>query len=151
MIDVTHKPEAGDSQGIDGGDPETIVAEAMAAYERGDLETLSRFVHPEAEIEMLVLQGDVAHGPEGVRDTLERARSGVHHPTATRIERVGDDAALMVGRIQYADPARGGVIDRKAVWLTVVRDGLIWRTRVFRTPAEARAAYAELHAQRPVH
>ena len=128
-------------------DPASIVAEAMSAYERGDLEALAGFIHPDAEIEMFARQRDVAVGPDGLRDTLESVREGVHKPTMTRIENVGDDAALMVGRIQYADTERGGVIDRNAVWLTVLRDGLLWRTRVFGTPAEARAAYAELRAE----
>jgi hypothetical protein len=92
---------------------------------------------------MFARQRDVALGPDGLRDTLESVR--LHRPTVTRIERVGDDAALMVGRIQYADSG-GGVTDRKAVWLTILRDDLVWRTRVFGTPAEARAAYAELRA-----
>lgn len=127
-------------------DPATIVADAMAAYERGDLEALALFIHAEAEIEMFARQRDVARGPEGLRDTLESAREGLHRPTVTRFESVGDDAALMIGRIQYTD-AGGGVTDRSAVWLTVLRDGLVWRTRVFGTAAEARAGYAELRME----
>jgi hypothetical protein len=49
----------------------------------------------------------------------------------------------MIGRIQYTDP-RGSLTDRKAVWLTVLRDGLLWRTRVFESDTEARAHYASL-------
>jgi hypothetical protein len=136
--DETYGPLAGE-----GVDPATVVAEAMAAYERGDLDAVATFVHPDAEIEMVPLDDDVI-GPEGLRETLERLDGGIHKPTMTRIERVGDDAALMVGRIQYADPTLGGVADRPAVWLSVLRDGLIWRTRVFRTAEDAHAAYAEM-------
>ena len=141
VTDETEPATANERERVSSGDPAAVVGEAMAAYERGDLEGLSRFIHPDAEIEMLVLQGDVALGPDGLRDTLESVRGGLHKPTMTRIENVGDDAAVMIGRIQYTDPVRGGVTDRNAAWLTILRDGMVWRTRVFGTPDEARAAY----------
>ena len=146
---VTNETEPSATGGSEGTavDPARVVAEAMAAYERGDLEALSSFIHPQAEIEMLALQRDVALGPEGLVDTLENVRDRLHKPTMTRIEAVADDAALMIGRIQYADPDRG-VTDRSAVWLTVLRDGMLWRTRVFGNTADARAAYAELREGR---
>jgi hypothetical protein len=143
VVEETEPAAPGGSGPTAPAGPARIVGEAMAAYERGDLEALSRFVHSDAEIEMLALQGDVARGPDGLRETLESMREGLHRPTMTRIETIGDDAALMIGRIQYADPDRG-VTDRSAVWLTVLRDGMLWRTRVFGNAAEARAAYAEL-------
>jgi len=118
-----------------------VVAEAMAAYQRGDLDALAALVHPEAEIEMLALGGTAAHGPEGLVEAIVRAREGVHRPTMTNVEGIGPDAALMIGRIQYTEP-RGSLTDRKAVWLTVLRDGLLWRTRVFESDTEARAYYA---------
>lgn len=129
-------------------DAAELVAEAMACYERGDLEALAVLVHPQAEIEMLFLGGEVARGPEGLIEALLRAREGVHRPTMTGIEPVGEDAALMVGRIQHTD-ARGGLADRKAVWLTVLRDGLLWQTRVFDTEADARAYHAVLVGELP--
>jgi len=126
----------------------TLVAEAMACYERGDLEGVAAFVHPDAEIEMLFLGGEVARGPEGLIEALTQAREGVHRPTMTGVEPIGDDAAMMIGRIQHADQ-RGGLTDRKAVWLTIARDGLLWRTRIFDSEDEARAYHASLLGERP--
>jgi len=132
-----------------GGHPAALlVAEAMALYERGDLDALVALVHPDAEIEMVVLGGGAAHGPEGLVVALTQAREGVHRPTMTSVEGLGTDAALMIGRIQYTD-ARGGLTDRKAVWLTMLRDGLLWRTRVFDSEAEARAYHASVVAELP--
>lgn len=148
MADEIDRTESSQPGPGETADPAGIVAAAMAAYQRGDLEALAAFIHPEAEIEMFARQRDVALGPDGLRETLEDARKGVHRPTMTRIENVGADAAMMVGRIQYADPDRGGVVDRNAVWLTILREGLLWRTLVFGTPEEARAAYREQHAER---
>jgi SnoaL-like domain len=122
-----------------------LVADAMASYERGDLDALAAFVHPEAEIEMLALGGVVAHGPEELVEALTQAREGIHRPTMTSVKPLGTDAALMIGRIQFTD-GRGGLSDRNAVWLTVLRDGLLWRTRVFATEGEARAFHESLVA-----
>jgi hypothetical protein len=122
-----------------------IVADAMGAYERGDLAALKRFIHPDAEIEMVLLEQEAARGPEEVEAVLTQARKRVHRPTVSRIEEIAEDAVVMIGRIQF-DDARGGLSDRKAVWLTVVRDGKLWRTRVVRSLADARAAYRQIVA-----
>jgi SnoaL-like protein len=120
-----------------------VVAGAMASYQRGDLDALAALVHPQAEIEMLFLGGNPAHGPDELVKVLTHAREGVHQPTMTSVEELGPDAALMIGRIQYTDQ-RGSLTDRKAVWLTVLRDGLLWRTKVFESDEEARAYYTSL-------
>jgi hypothetical protein len=78
-----------------------IVSRAMDAYERGDWELLRQLTHPEAEVEMLLLEGDAAHGPAELSDALRDARSGIHRPRASSIDDVAGDAAVMVGRIQH--------------------------------------------------
>jgi ketosteroid isomerase-like protein len=122
---------------------EQTVARAMEAYRRGDLDGLAAFVHPEAEIEMFLLGGEAARGPEALRNALAAAREGIHRPTMSSLEAVADDAVVMAGRIQTMD-AEGAVSDRAAFWLTVLRDGKVWRTRVLTTLAEAPAAYEAL-------
>lgn len=130
-----------------GGSPAAqLVAAAMAAYEQGDLDGLAELVHPEAELQMLLLGDDPARGPDGLRDALRPRGDVVHRPTVTHIESISDDAAIMAGRIQYTD-TRGGLTDREAVWLTVLREGRLWRTRVFASADEARAAYADMRSE----
>ena len=126
-----------------------IVSRAMDAYERGDWELLRQMTHPEADVEMLLLEGDSARGQEGLSDALRDASSGIHRPKASRIEDVADDAAVMVGRIRHM-AANGGVSDRQAVWLTVLRDNKIWRTRVLASTADVPAAYEQLTGRPPV-
>ena len=122
-----------------------VIADAMVVYERGDLDELAAFVHPEAEIEMFFLGRGAAKGPDGLRQALEQARGTVHRPTMSSLETLGSDAVLMIGRIQHETPG-GGISDRKAVWLSILRDGLLWRTLVFTSETEARAAYEALEA-----
>jgi ketosteroid isomerase-like protein len=120
-----------------------IVTAAMAAYERGDLDALAAFVHPDADIELLGLGGVTTHGAAGLHDALSTVGKRLHRPRMTTIEPLGEDAAVMVGRIQYGDPA-GGRWDSPAVWLSIVRDGMIWRSRAFGSIDEAHEAYPAL-------
>ena len=128
-----------------------IVSRAMGAYERGDWDLLRELTHPDAEVEMLLLGGQAAHGPQELGDALRDAGAGpgIHRPKASSIEDVAADAAVMVGRIQHTD-AQGGVSDRQAVWLTVLRERKIWRTRVLASTADVPAAYEQLTGRPPV-
>ena len=45
--------------------------------------------------------------------------------------------------------AQGGVSDRQAVWLTVLRERKIWRTRVLTSTADVPAAYEQLTGHPP--
>ena len=125
-----------------------VVARAMAAYERHDWDTLKALTHPDAEVEMLLLEGGATHGPDELSDALREAGTGIHHPTATRIEDVAPDAAAMVGRIQRMD-SQGSISDRDAVWLSVLRDGKIWRSRVLASLADVPSAYEEITGHPP--
>ena len=116
-----------------------IVAAAMDAYVRGDLDALASSVHPEAEIEMLLLRRQAGSRSGGTANVLVDARETVHRPTVTSIEAIADDAALMTGRIQHRD-ASGAISDHKAVWLTVLRDGKLWPTRVLASRLDGAAA-----------
>lgn len=122
-----------------------VLAAAMVAYGHGDLDEVAALIHPDAEIQMLLLGGGSARGPEELRDALARGESLVHEPTVLQVESIADDAAIMVGRIRYTD-TRGGLTDREATWLTVLRDERLWRVRVFASAEEARTAYAEMRA-----
>jgi ketosteroid isomerase-like protein len=144
--ETTGVGESMTNRGSAGSEAGQVLAAAMAAYERGDLDGLAALVHPEAEIRMLLLGEEVARGPNELREALERRRSLVHEPTMTHVEAVSDDAAIMVGRIQYTD-TQGGITDREAAWLTVLRDGRIWRTWVFASADEARSAYAGMSSE----
>jgi ketosteroid isomerase-like protein len=127
-----------------------IVTRAMTAYERHDWDTLKALTHPDAEVEMLLLEGGATHGPDELSDTLREAgTAGIHRPTATSIEDVAPDAAAMVGRIQRMD-SHGGISDRDAVWLSVLRDGKIWRSRVLGSLADVPSAYEEITGHPPV-
>jgi hypothetical protein len=120
-------------------DPAAVVEEGMRLYAEGRLSELRELVHPEAEIQMVLLHGDVARGPEGLERALRDA-TYLHSPHMERIEPIDEHAAILVGRVRY--PLEGGGFgDRAAAWLDVLRDGLIWRVLVFPDVEQAREAY----------
>jgi len=121
----------------------------MDTYADGRLKELAAFVHPDAEIEMLFLQGDVARGPTGLLEALEQAARSPHKPVMTGIEELDADAAVMYGTIRLPIPEHG-LAYRNAAWLGVLRDGLLWRVTTHADVDAARAAYrAARGAERP--
>ena len=121
-------------------DAARVVALGMQLYAAGDFDRLRRHVHPDAEVQMAFLHGDVARGPDGLAQALRSAAGSLHRPRMDGIEAIDEHAAVMVGRVRYPIDG-GGFGDRPAAWLNVVRDGLIWRVRVFNDVVEARQAY----------
>jgi hypothetical protein len=121
-----------------------IVTAAMNAFARGDIDAMSTYVHPDADIEMVGLGGSRVQGVDGLRTALDDA-GALHRPVMSSVEPIGDDGAMMIGRIRYGD-GTGGVWDSPAVWLSIVHEGKIWRTRAFGSVDEARGAYPELAA-----
>jgi len=122
-----------------------VVTAAMNAFARGDVDAMAAHVHPDADIEMVGLGGEIVHGVDGLRDALAVAGDRSHRPTMSSVEPVGDDGAMMIGRVRYGDSS-GAVWDRDAVWLSIVRDGKIWRVRAFGSVDDAREAYPALAA-----
>jgi hypothetical protein len=117
-----------------------LLRKAMAAYAQGLSKELAALVHPEAEIQMLFLAGDVARGPAGLSDALDRASRSAHKVAMTGIEALDDDAAVVYGTVRLPIPEHG-LAYRNAAWLGIVRDGLLWRVTAHPDLDAARQAY----------
>jgi hypothetical protein len=129
-------------------EPVSIIERGMRLYAAGDLAGLRALVHPEAEIQMALLHNDVARGPDGLEQAL-RAATYIHSPRMDRIEPLDEHAAILVGRVRY--PLEGGGFgDRAAAWLSVLRDGLIWRVHIYADVSAARRAYRQQYRVRGV-
>ncbi len=113
----------------------------MQLYAEGDFAAVRALVHPDAEIQMAYLHGEVATGPEALEQALHAAAHSVHRPRMDGIESIDENAAILFGRVRY--PLEGGGFgDRQAAWLNVMRDGLMWRVRIYPNVRTARDAYA---------
>ena len=123
-------------------DPIELIELGMRLYEAGDLARLSTLVHEDAEIQMAYLHGELARGPRALEDALRAAAHSVHRPRMDGVVAVDDSAAILYGRVRY--PVEGGGFgDRQAAWLNILKDGLMWRVRIYADVAAARRAYAE--------
>ena len=112
----------------------------MKLYASGRLDMLRDLVHPDAEIQMALLRGEAARGPDGLERALTAAATSLHRPRMDTIEPIDAHAAILVGRVRY--PLEGGGFgDRRAAWLNVLKDGLIWRVRIYHDASAARQAY----------
>jgi hypothetical protein len=121
-------------------DPIELVELGMRLYEAGDLVGLRALVHEDAEIQMAYLNGEIAYGPGALQEALRAAARSVHRPRMDGSVELDASAAIMYGRVRY--PIEGGGFgDRSAAWLNVLRDGLLWRVRVYSDVEAARAAY----------
>jgi ketosteroid isomerase-like protein len=60
--------------------------------------------------------------------------------TAARVEPLGDGGALVEGWARTRQPD-GIILERQAAWLLELREGLIWRVRVYDGAEKARSAF----------
>ena len=118
-----------------------LVAEAcLAAHKRKDWAMLRTLFHPEALI------GTFAGGgrPEKPELALSRLRDAhqdfIYHADVAHMIELDEQAVLLDGRVQYRDAY--GMADVERSWLYVVRDGLLYRSAMYRTQSEARNEYA---------
>ena len=89
---------------------------------------------------MAFLHGEFATGPAALEQALNAAAGSLHRPTMDGIEAIDDVAAIMFGRVRY--PLEGGGFgDRQAAWLNILKDGLMWRVRIYPDVEAARTAY----------
>lgn len=119
-----------------------VVERGMQLYAAGKLVELRKLVHEDAEIQMAYLHGEFASGPDALEKALRNAAQSVHRPRMDGIEAIDDNAAILFGRVRYPLDG-GGFGDRQAAWLNVLKDGLMWRVRIYSDVEAARKAYAE--------
>lgn len=115
---------------------------AMHEHEGGTpLSDIDATIHPDAEMRLLVSFGRLLRGREAVVEALEAGRqAAIFRASVDRFEWLDERTVLSFARARYA-LEQGGYAEGRVVWLDELRDGLIWRVRVFRSEAEARRAY----------
>jgi hypothetical protein len=124
-------------------DAEHVVAELSRVFVTRDWSAMRALYHPEALI-LTVTAGPAPLAADSVVGELERASQDfIYFVTGSEPSAIDEHAAVVTGRIRRRMP-QGGFEDAAHVWLLTVRDGLIYRQGVYRTPEEARAAYADL-------
>ncbi len=114
------------------------------------IDEIATFIHPNAEMRLLVSFGQPLHGRDAIVSALEKGREAAfYRARVDRFEWLDESTLLTFAFARYALEG-GGFAEGNVYWLDELRDGLIARVTVFRSEEEARRAYddrLESHAR----
>ena len=120
--------------------PTELVNACVAAHRAQAWDVLRTLFHPEARIGVFA-GGGTPQDPEKSIAAMQRAhKDRMYSATVNRISELDEHAVILEGRVRYR--VQEGLADVERCWLYVVVDGLLYRSAVFKTAHEARAAYA---------
>jgi ketosteroid isomerase-like protein len=123
-----------------------VVRRVMDACEAGDFEALAALYHPEAEIVGGVLLGrgeEFKGGPGAVTAAVERAGERWEHYRSESevVEDQETSDTVLVRSFVQARSFGTPLVSEWISWAVItVRDGLVYRVKVFRTEQEGRLA-----------
>lgn len=127
---------------------ETISQAVFDALAHRDPAALAERVHPQAEWELVTAKGAPVRGRAAIVQAFEQAWSGIHDVQTVRVRPLSGEAAIVEGRSRYALEG-GGFADARVVWLHEVRDGALWRVRLFSSVDAAEDAWRAPSAPEP--
>lgn len=115
---------------------------AMHEHQAGAPTTnIEDFIHPRAEMWLLVSFNQPVEGREAVLEALQEGRQAeIFRAHVERFEWLDEETSLTFARARYA-LEQGGHAEGRIVWLDEIREGMIWRVRNFKHEADAREAY----------
>ena len=119
--------------------PLAVARQVEAAYELRDWAALRALHHDDARV-LTIGTGERVVGPDEFVDALVALEGTVFEVSETRTHPMDDDAELIGGQMRWPT-AGGGIADAHRSAIMTLKDGLVWRSRVYRTDADARAAY----------
>ncbi len=107
------------------------------------IDEIATFIHPEAEMRLLVSFGQPLHGRAAIVSALEKGREAAFYRARVhRFEWLDANTLLTFAFARYALEG-GGFAEGNVYWLDELRDGLIWHVTAFRSETEARRAYED--------
>jgi hypothetical protein len=114
------------------------IAESARAFHEhgGDWPSL---LHPDIEVSLLITFNRPVAGKDAVVRALTQGRAAsLYTGSVTEVEELDDSTVLVCGNARYA-LKRGGLAHSTVFWLNEFEDGLLRRSRVFRSREEALA------------
>jgi hypothetical protein len=117
--------------------------------EARDWERFIALIHPDAVIALRSQPGRVLHGREEVLDYVSSVVSTrrVHEVTVDVLEQLAGNAVVALGRLFVADER--GVMDAAVGWLMLFEDGMLRRSWLVDSVADARRKLDEQSALTP--
>jgi ketosteroid isomerase-like protein len=111
------------------------------AFTTSDWARLRSLYHDDARI-WSVAGGDRVLSADELIDVLSRTEGWSYSTDGARTEALDENAVVVLGIARQRIEAEAVFIS--SAWLLTFRDGLVWRSRAYRSLAEARTAYDEL-------
>ena len=111
------------------------------AFTTQDWAHLRSLYHDEARISS-VAAGDRILGPDELIELLSQAEGWTYSTDDARTEVLGANAVIVSGIASQRDEV--GTLFFPSAWLLTFYDGLVWRSKAYRSVREARAEYGEL-------
>jgi hypothetical protein len=121
--------------------------EVLRAFHEWSAETatvVARLIHPQAVMQLLVSFGEPIRGRAAVLEALDSDSAAIFRAHVEAFEWLDEQTSLTTAHARY--PLRGrGFAEGRVFWLDELRDGLIWRVRVYQQKDDARNAF---HSER---
>jgi hypothetical protein len=118
-----------------------VVLEAISdAFSSRDWERLRSLYHDQARISS-VAAGDRILSADELIEVLAGIEEGSYSTDDAATEALDQYAVVVSGLVRQRDDV--GSMFTWSAWLLTFRDGLVWRSKAYRSPEEARAEYHE--------
>ena len=120
--------------------PTQIARACLQAHREQDWETLRTLLHPHARIGTFAGGGRPEDPEQAIARLTEAHQDFMYHADVATMVELDDESVLLEGRVQYRD--EHGMADVERCWLYIARDGLLYRSAVYRTSVQARNEHA---------
>lgn len=120
--------------------PTQIARACLKAHRAQDWATLRALLHPQARIGTFAGGGRPERPEQAIARLIDAHEDFIYHADVATIAELDDESVLLEGRVQYRDHL--GIADVERCWLYVTREGLLYRSAVYRSSSEARNEYA---------
>ena len=122
--------------------PTQVAWECLGAHRAQNWSKLQTLLHPNARIGTFA-GGGRPEDPERAIDRLREAHDDyLYQANVQNMTELDSAAVVLEGRVQYRSGP--GWADTERTWLYVIRDGLLYRSAVYRSTYQARAEYETL-------
>jgi hypothetical protein len=119
--------------------PAEVARACLAAHRAQDWEKLRTLLHPNARIGTFTGGGRPQAPEEAIARLREAHEDHVYQARVSDMEELDDHAVVLEGGVRFRDGGGWAQVERS--WLYVVREGLLYRSAVYRTSDDARNEY----------
>lgn len=122
--------------------PTQVAWACLEAHRRQHWDRLRRLFHPDARIGTFAGGGRPEHPEQAIARLRAAHEDFLYKADVSNMTELNSEAVLLEGRVQYREGR--GWADTERTWLYIVREGLLYRSAVYRSNHQARTEYETL-------